>query len=59
MIVWGGSGLGNTGGRYDPIQDTWRATSTGANVPESRSYHSAVWTGTEMIVWGARALQVG
>ena len=27
-------------------------TSTGANVPAARYYQSAVWTGTEMILWG-------
>jgi N-acetylneuraminic acid mutarotase len=50
MIVWGGSSF-NSGGRYNPATDTWTATSlTGA--PEGRSQHTAVWTGTEMIIWG-------
>ena len=50
MVIWGGSGL-NTGGRYNPDTDSW--TNTGAdNVPSERSGHTAVWTGTEMIVWG-------
>jgi hypothetical protein len=31
--------------------DTWTATST-TNAPSARSIHTAVWTGTEMIVWG-------
>jgi N-acetylneuraminic acid mutarotase len=31
--------------------DTWTATSL-INAPEARSYHTAVWTGSEMIVWG-------
>jgi hypothetical protein len=31
--------------------DTWTATST-TNAPETRSGHTAVWTGSEMIVWG-------
>jgi N-acetylneuraminic acid mutarotase len=56
MIVWGGAlpfgqGAGNTGGRYDPTTDSWRPTST-AGAPEARTYHTAVWTGAEMIVWG-------
>ena len=51
MIVWGGTG-DTTGGRYNPGTDTWNATSTGANVPSPRVFHTAVWTGTEMIVWG-------
>ena len=57
MIVWGGTGgTGgpqlNTGGRYNPVTNSWSATSTGLNVPEARIQHSAVWTGTEIIVWG-------
>jgi N-acetylneuraminic acid mutarotase len=56
MIVWGGTeanGLGkfSSGARYDPATDTWRPTS-GFGAPEARKQHSAVWTGTEMIVWG-------
>src|ERR1043166_728839 len=58
MIVWGGVGSGgvyfNTGGRYNPSSDTWTATST-TNAPEPRYFAptlSAVWTGSEMIVWG-------
>jgi len=31
--------------------DYWAATSS-ANVPEARGEHTAVWTGSEMIVWG-------
>src|SRR6267154_2512599 len=31
--------------------DTWTATST-TNAPAARKFHTAVWTGTEMIVWG-------
>jgi N-acetylneuraminic acid mutarotase len=33
------------------IDDTWTATST-VNAPEDRWLHTAVWTGSEMIVWG-------
>ena len=32
--------------------DSWIATNT-VGAAESRGYHNAVWTGTEMIVWGA------
>src|SRR6266853_532318 len=53
MIVWGGfsaaDGLLNTGGRYDPITDSWTPT---ASWPSQRSFPRAVWTGSEMIVWG-------
>ena len=63
MIVWGGTPGGstnyNTGWRYNPATDSWLATSRGANVPAARMYHSAVWTGTEMIVWGGRNVQTG
>ena len=59
MIVWGGSESGsccsssllNTGGRYNPVTDSWSATST-PNAPTARGSHRAVWTGSEMIVWG-------
>ncbi len=33
------------------IDDTWTATST-TNAPLARYSHTAVWTGSEMIVWG-------
>ena len=53
MIVWGGfDGANlNTGGRYNPSTDSWTATST-TNAPAARDDHTAVWTGSEMIVWG-------
>ena len=53
MIVWGGGGNGivNTGGKYNPVTDSWIATS-GANTPIARIFHTAIWTGSEMIVWG-------
>jgi N-acetylneuraminic acid mutarotase len=51
--VWGGAGTDffSTGGRYSPITDSWTATST-ANAPTARGWYTAVWTSTEMIVWG-------
>lgn len=56
MIVWGGGDNQgtfpmNTGGRYDPTTDTWTPTST-TNAPDGRDDHTAIWTGSEMIVWG-------
>jgi N-acetylneuraminic acid mutarotase len=33
--------------------DTWAATNT-TSVPEAREFHTAVWTGSEMIVWGGQ-----
>ena len=46
----------NTGGRYNPSTDSWTATST-TNAPDRRFYHTAVWTGSEMIVWGGECGQ--
>jgi N-acetylneuraminic acid mutarotase len=56
MIVWGGYGgrllgLLNTGGRYNPSTDSWTASST-TNAPSPRDSHTAIWTGSEMVVWG-------
>jgi N-acetylneuraminic acid mutarotase len=56
MIVWGGetgsgSSLFDSGGIYDPATDTWEPTSL-TNAPTPRSRHTAVWTGSRMIVWG-------
>jgi hypothetical protein len=36
------------------IDDTWTTTGT-TNAPNGRSNHTAVWTGSEMIVWGGFA----
>ncbi len=57
MIVWGGSiddyfsDGAYTGGRYSPVTDLWRPTRLHGS-PMSRTKHTAVWTGTDMIVWG-------
>jgi N-acetylneuraminic acid mutarotase len=56
MIVWGGfrSDLFqdlNTGGRYNPNTNSWTPTSIN-NVPDAREDHTAVWSGSEMIIWG-------
>jgi len=54
MIVWGGydgASYLDTGGRYNPATDVWDGT-TITNAPSAREEHTAVWTGTEMIVWG-------
>jgi N-acetylneuraminic acid mutarotase len=65
MIVWGGyfySGVYaqylNTGGRYNPGTDGWMATNV-TNVPVGRTYHTAIWTGSEMVVWGGYPGGVG
>ena len=57
MIVWGGyfqdsmNHYWNTGGRYDPVSDNWTPTST-TNAPDGRAIHTAIWTGSQMVVWG-------
>ena len=57
MIVWGGNaGSGspvyvNTGGLYDPVADQWTSISP-IDVPDARSGHASVWTGSQMVVWG-------
>ncbi len=55
MIIWGGfntfTGIPqNTGGRYDPIADTWN-TMSAVNAPTARYSGAVVWSGTEMILW--------
>jgi N-acetylneuraminic acid mutarotase len=56
MILWGGyttSALQTlqSGGRYTPATSSWSATST-ASAPSARTWHTAVWTGTRMVIWG-------
>ncbi len=59
MIVWGGSSTSctgsvcNTGARYDSAVDSWTATAT-LSVPLARRNHTAIYNGTNMIVWGGR-----
>src|SRR2546430_5153787 len=62
MPVWGGrdhdGGYLNTGGRYNPSTDSWRSTSP-TNAPSARFGHTAVWTDSEMIVWGGATITGG
>lgn len=56
MLVWGGEdritdASLDTGGLYDPAADSWTATTT-VDAPVAHHEFSAVWTGTEMLVWG-------
>jgi N-acetylneuraminic acid mutarotase len=51
LLVWAGNGGGRTGGLYDPVSDSWRAT-TLDNAPSARSTgHSSIWTGEELVIW--------
>ena len=54
-IVWGGGGaedptVYDSGGRYDPGVDSWTPTFS-SGVPQGSQQHTAVWTGTHMVVW--------
>lgn len=56
MIIWNGYNvhlgeLYGDGARYSPSTNSWAPVAT-AFAPNARCYHTAVWTGTEMIVWG-------
>lgn len=59
FIVWGGrSNIGNwgqyasfTGGRYNPVTDTWAALPT-TNAPENAYAAGAAWVCDRMVVWG-------
>ena len=57
MVIWGGSTRvfdtinPRTGGLYYPQNDIWLYTTT-ANAPIGRTGHAAVWTGSEMVIWG-------
>jgi N-acetylneuraminic acid mutarotase len=59
MIVWGGgarepqaqSDYYENGARYNPETDTWKPIST-IGAPKGRVSTFAVWTGTEMVIWG-------
>lgn len=57
MLIWGGISYNgppvtySDGGKYNPVTNTWIAVSN-TNAPSARYGHSAVWTGSKMIVWG-------
>jgi N-acetylneuraminic acid mutarotase len=56
MIVWGGwdpafNSTYNDGARFSPSANTWTSVAVGG-APSGRHLHSAVWTGSEMIIWG-------
>src|SRR5262249_40871884 len=60
MGGWGGQGSCNplvvlaSGGRYDPVANAWTPTPS-LNAPSARQSHSAVWTGSLMVVWGGES----
>ncbi|RYY64318.1 MAG: hypothetical protein EOO13_18645, partial [Chitinophagaceae bacterium] len=59
MIVWGGRTYNsgsvsnhNGGFKYNPSTNTWTPFTGGGSHPGARFNHSAVWTGSRMIIWG-------
>ena len=42
-----------TGKAYDPSMNSWSTIDT-ANAPSAREMHTAVWTGSKMIIWGGQ-----
>lgn len=56
MIVWGGWDASwnvlNTGYRYNPSTNAWLGAISTVGAPSARRSHRAVWTGTEMLIWG-------
>jgi N-acetylneuraminic acid mutarotase len=64
LVFWSGANsrilreptsLLSDGARYDPLVEAWTPIST-LGAPAGRVFHTAVWTGTEMIVWGGEDL---
>ncbi|HEX9428620.1 MAG TPA: kelch repeat-containing protein, partial [Candidatus Polarisedimenticolia bacterium] len=59
MLIWGGNFYTNpgvqegTGSRYDPATDLWTPISN-LGAPAPRTGHTAIWTGSEMVVWGGK-----
>jgi len=58
VILWGGATTCRApfpspypiiGSRYDPVTDTWTPFDQNCY---SRSFHTAIWTGSKMIIWG-------
>lgn len=58
MVIWGGAPVGggylNSGSIYNPATTMWSDLPIDAFTPSARGYHSAVWTGSKMIIWGGK-----
>jgi N-acetylneuraminic acid mutarotase len=53
LVLASGLGALTTTAEAEPSNDGWHPISP-VRAPAARSRHSAVWTGTEMIIWGGR-----
>ena len=59
MLIYGGLGfnpgvsIGSTGGKYNHSTDSWTSTDEFGAPPPIQN-HTAIWTGTEMIIFGGR-----
>jgi N-acetylneuraminic acid mutarotase len=58
VLIWGAKQVGNVsnriaGGRYHLATDSWTPISMGS-APLARYSHSAVWTGSHMVIWGGQ-----
>ena len=67
MLIWGGVscpdqhalGFCGDGAAYNPATNTWRPLAN-QNAPRPRDEHTAVWTGSQMLIWGAsKASELG
>ncbi|HLG43210.1 MAG TPA: kelch repeat-containing protein [Planctomycetota bacterium] len=60
LIVWGGAQSGaikacaqlDSGAIFDPARNVWTGSTTTTGAPAPREGHTAVWSGSEMIVFG-------
>jgi hypothetical protein len=60
MLIWGGYAVSGTsityfrdGVRYNPTVNTWDYIND-IGAPSARAGHTAVWTGSQMIIWGGK-----
>jgi N-acetylneuraminic acid mutarotase len=54
-FIWGGQGAAgalNSGALYDALANNWTAVQTDASTPSPRVLATAVWTGSQVVVWG-------
>ena len=58
MLIWGGGSsvyfgkdLLDSGAVFNPSSNSWTSM-TAPNPPSARSNHTAVWTGSKMVIWG-------